>query len=84
MRDGPEAGLALLDELASEPRLRGYHPYPAARADLLHRLGRFPEAAAAYGEALNLVGTEPERAHLQRRLNSAETSGSDDTAGTEG
>jgi RNA polymerase sigma-70 factor (ECF subfamily) len=82
MRDGPEAGLALLDELASEPRLRGYHPYPAARADLLHRLGRFPEAAAAYGEALNLVGTEPERAHLQRRLNSAETSGSDDTAGT--
>ncbi len=82
MRDGPEAGLALLDELASEPRLRGYHPYPAARADLLHRLGRFPEAAAAYGEALNLVGTEPERAHLQRKLNSAETSGSDDTAGT--
>ena len=79
MRDGPEAGLALLDELAS---VRGYHPYPAARADLLHRLGRFPEAAAAYGEALNLVGTEPERAHLQRRLNSAETSGSDDTAGT--
>ena len=35
MRDGPEAGLALLDELADEPRLRGYHPYPAARADLL-------------------------------------------------
>ena len=84
MRDGPEAGLALLDELASEPRLRGYHPYPAARADLLHRLGRFPEAAAAYGEALDLAGTEPERAHLQRGLNSAETSGSDGTAGTWG
>jgi len=68
MRDGPAAGLALLDDLAGEPRLRGYHPYPTARADLLHRLGRFPEAAAAYREALDLVGTDPERAHLLRRL----------------
>jgi RNA polymerase sigma-70 factor (ECF subfamily) len=80
MRDGPEAGLALLDELAGEPRLRGYHPYPTARADLLHRLGRFPEAAAAYREALDLVGTEPERAHLRRRLNAVDPSGSDGTA----
>ncbi|HEY2672567.1 MAG TPA: DUF6596 domain-containing protein [Rugosimonospora sp.] len=70
MRDGPRAGLALLDELAAEPRLRGYHPYPAARADLLYRLGRFPEAAAAYRQALDLAGTEPERAHLRRRLDS--------------
>ncbi len=69
MRDGPEAGLALLDDLAAEPRLRGYHPYPMARADLLSRLERFPEAAAAYREALDLAGTEPERAHLRRRLN---------------
>ncbi|MDG4828309.1 sigma factor-like helix-turn-helix DNA-binding protein [Solwaraspora sp. WMMD1047] len=68
MRDGPEAGLALLDELADEPRLRGYHPYPAARADLLSRLGRDREAAAAYRQALELVGTEPERAWLRRRL----------------
>ncbi len=68
MRDGPEAGLALLDELADEPRLRDYHPYPMARADLLHRLGRLPEAAAAYEEALALAGTEPDRAHLRRRL----------------
>lgn len=65
MRDGPEAGLALLDELAGEPRLRGYPPYPTARADLLGRLGRFPEAAAAYREALESAGTEPERAHLR-------------------
>ncbi|MEU4547297.1 RNA polymerase sigma factor [Nonomuraea dietziae] len=75
MRDGPEAGLALLDELAGEPRLRGYHPYPTARADLLCRLGRFPEAAAAYREALELAGTEPERAHLRRRLHAVETPG---------
>ncbi|GAA2889335.1 RNA polymerase sigma factor [Streptosporangium fragile] len=81
MRDGPEAGLALLDELAGEPRLRGYHPYPAARADLLHRLGRRHEAAAAYREALDLAGTEPERAHLRRRLNAVETSGPDGAAG---
>ncbi|MFF5177262.1 RNA polymerase sigma factor [Micromonospora sp. NPDC000316] len=68
MRDGPEAGLALLDELADDPRLRGYHLYPATRADLLRRLGRNGEAAAAYRSALTLVGTEPERAHLLRRL----------------
>ncbi|MGC4773504.1 RNA polymerase sigma factor [Micromonospora sp. DT44] len=68
MRDGPDAGLALLDGLADDPRLRGYHLYPATRADLLRRLGRLDEAAAAYRDALALVGTEPERAHLRRRL----------------
>ncbi|WP_442811726.1 RNA polymerase sigma factor [Streptosporangium sp. NBC_01755] len=79
MRDGPETGLALLDDLAGEPRLRGYHPYPAARADLLCRLGRFPEAAAAYREALDLAGTAPERAHLRRRLSAVATAGPADT-----
>jgi RNA polymerase sigma-70 factor (ECF subfamily) len=73
MRDGPEAGLVLLDELAGEPRLRDYHPYPMARADLLERLGRLPEAAAAYREALALARTEPERAHLRERLKTVET-----------
>ncbi|MGC4744759.1 RNA polymerase sigma factor [Micromonospora sp. DT201] len=73
MRDGPDAGLALLDELADDPRLRGYHLYPATRADLLRRLGRYDEAAAAYRGALALVGTEPERAHLLRRLASVTT-----------
>ncbi|MFG1820518.1 RNA polymerase sigma factor [Kribbella sp. NPDC049174] len=68
MRDGPEAGLALLDDLADEPRLRDYHPFAMARADLLHRLGRLPEATAAYEEALALAGTEPDRDHLRRRL----------------
>ncbi|MGI5346798.1 RNA polymerase sigma factor [Streptomyces sp. CA-250714] len=73
MRDGPDAGLALLDALADEPLLRGYHPYPAARADLLHRLGRLSEAAAAYRQALDLAGTEPERAHLRHRLQAVES-----------
>lgn len=82
MRDGPQAGLALLDELADEPPLRRYHPYPAARADLLHQLGRLPEAATAYREALDLAGTEPERDHLRRRLNKVLSSGPGDGAGT--
>ncbi|MEU8392279.1 sigma-70 family RNA polymerase sigma factor [Micromonospora sp. NPDC048842] len=73
MRDGPAAGLALLDELADEPLLRGYHPYPAARADLLRRLGRYDEAAAAYRSALTLVGTEPERAYLLSQLRAVTT-----------
>ncbi|HUQ60093.1 RNA polymerase sigma factor [Lentzea sp.] len=68
MRDGPAAGLALLDQLAGEPKLRDYHPFRAARADLLHRLGRDDEAAQAYREALVLAGTESERAFLRRRL----------------
>jgi RNA polymerase sigma-70 factor (ECF subfamily) len=68
MRDGPAAGLSLLDALAEEPRLREYSPYPAARGDLLSRLGRHAEASAAYRDALALAGTEPERAHLRRRL----------------
>ncbi|MGQ5260554.1 RNA polymerase sigma factor [Micromonospora sp. ZYX-F-536] len=78
MRDGPEAGLALLDGLADDPRLRGYHLYPATRADLLRRLGRYGEAAAAYRSALTLVGTEPERAQLLRRLESVTTGGQSD------
>ncbi|MCE7080259.1 RNA polymerase sigma factor [Streptomyces sp. ST2-7A] len=81
MRDGPRAGLVLLDELADEPSLRRHHPYPAARADLLHRLGRLSEAAAAYREACDLAGTEPEREHLGRRLDAVLSSGPDDEGG---
>ncbi|PPA44311.1 RNA polymerase subunit sigma-24 [Streptomyces griseus] len=68
MRDGPGAGLALLDALAGEPRLRAYAPYAVARGDLLTRLGREGEAAVAYREALEAAGTEPERAALRRKL----------------
>jgi RNA polymerase sigma-70 factor (ECF subfamily) len=68
MRDGPGAGLALLDDLADAPELRGYHLLPAARGELLTRLGRPKEAAAAYRAALDLAGNEPERAQLTARL----------------
>ncbi|BCN55980.1 RNA polymerase sigma factor [Prescottella equi] len=68
MRDGPAAGLALLDELSEEPQLRAHHPYVAARAELLARLGRREEAAAEYRHALDLVGTDPERDYLRNRL----------------
>jgi RNA polymerase sigma-70 factor, ECF subfamily len=77
LRDGPEAGLALLDGLAGDQRLSAYFPYAAARADLLQQVGRFPEAAAAYREALDLAGTEPERDHIRRRLAAIESSGRD-------
>ena len=64
MADGIEQGLALLDAV----HLPGYHLLPAARADLLRRLGRLDDAAAAYREALGLVTNEAERRFLERRL----------------
>jgi RNA polymerase sigma-70 factor (ECF subfamily) len=67
MAQGPEAGLALVDSLAKSGALAGYHLLRAARADLLRRLGRQAEAAAAYGEALAQAGTDAERRYLSRR-----------------
>jgi RNA polymerase sigma-70 factor (ECF subfamily) len=72
MRDGPQAGLDLLDNLSTEPMLRTYHPYVTARADLLHRLGRHAEAASAYRQALDLAGSVPEQALLLHRLKTLE------------
>lgn len=66
MADGPAAALPLVDALAAP--LSDYHLFHAARADLLRRLSRLPEAAAAYRAALVLVGTAPERRFLLRRL----------------
>jgi RNA polymerase sigma-70 factor, ECF subfamily len=68
MCDGPEAGLALMDGLALDGELRDYHLLPAARADMLWRLGRRSEAAAAYRQAHDLAGTDAERRYLERRL----------------
>jgi RNA polymerase sigma-70 factor (ECF subfamily) len=68
MRDGPATGLAIIDGLAAEGTLDTYPYLHAARADLLRRLGRWSESAVAYGRALELVGSEPERAFLARRL----------------
>ncbi len=66
MARGPEAGLPMIDALADE--LGEYHLFHAARADLLRRIGKTKQAIAAYRSALALVGSEPERRFLQRRL----------------
>jgi RNA polymerase sigma-70 factor, ECF subfamily len=73
MARGPLAGLELVEALEASGRLAGYHLLPATRADFLRRLGRRPEAAAAYAEALELASTDAERRYLRRRL--AETGG---------
>lgn len=68
MRDGPDAGLALVDAILDRGDLNGYHPAHAARADMLHRLGRDDEAKSAYARAMELVTQERERRFLKRRL----------------
>jgi RNA polymerase sigma-70 factor (ECF subfamily) len=65
---GPEDGLELVDDLGARGELARYHLLPAARADMLRRLGRHAEAAEAYRAALELAETEAERRFLQRRL----------------
>jgi RNA polymerase sigma-70 factor (ECF subfamily) len=68
MAEGPAAGLARVEALEASGRLAGYPLVVAARADLLRRLDRRPEAAAAYREAIALAGSDPERRYLSRRL----------------
>jgi RNA polymerase sigma-70 factor (ECF subfamily) len=68
MRDGPAAGLALIDALLASGDLAGYHLAHAARADLCRRLGRTADARASYERALSLTQQEPERRYLERRL----------------
>jgi len=63
-----ERGLAVIEALDANGELGPYHHLPAARAELLRRLGRHPEAAEAYRRALALVKNETERRHLERRL----------------
>jgi RNA polymerase sigma-70 factor (ECF subfamily) len=67
MRDGPEAGLKLIEALA-EGDLAEYHLAHAARADLYRRLGKAKEARASYEKALSLARLEPERKFLENRL----------------
>ncbi len=68
MADGPDAALVLIDALDASGALRGYHLLPATRADLLRRLDRRAEAAAAYRAALALDTSDAERRFLLRRL----------------
>ena len=67
MADGPEAGLTIVDALDAGGALASYHLLPATRADLLRRLGRNEEAAAAYRAAAALATTDAERRYLNRR-----------------
>jgi RNA polymerase sigma-70 factor (ECF subfamily) len=68
MRDGPEAGLALIDGLLGRGELTEYRLAHAARAELCRRLGRRDDARAAYKRALALTRQEPERRFLERQL----------------
>ncbi len=68
LADGPAHGLRILDELAARGELDDYHLLHSARADLLRRLGRGDQAAAAYARALELTANPVERRFLERRL----------------
>jgi RNA polymerase sigma-70 factor, ECF subfamily len=70
MAFGPGAGLALVDELTSEPSLRQYHLLPSVRGDLLAKLGRFDEAQAEFRRAASLTRNGRERALLLARASS--------------
>ena len=66
MRDGPLAGLTLIDAILSRGELGNYHLAHAARADLCRRLGRTAEAQASYERVLSLTQQEPERRFFKR------------------
>jgi RNA polymerase sigma-70 factor (ECF subfamily) len=80
MRDGPAAGLAIVDAILEAGELRDYRLAHAARAELLRRLDRPSEARTAYRRAISLTKQEPERRHLERRL--ADLGPSEDDKGT--
>jgi len=67
MAYGPAAGLEVIDALLSEPSLRNYHLLPAARADLLAKLGRVAEARAEFERAASLARNAREREMLLAR-----------------
>ena len=68
MANGPQHGLAIIDELDASGDLKDYHLLHASRADLLRRLGSMTESAQAYKRALEMVANDSERRYLERRL----------------
>jgi RNA polymerase sigma-70 factor, ECF subfamily len=68
MRDGPAAGLAIVDAILSRGDLQDYRPAHAARAELCRRLGRLDDARSSYQRALALSRQDPERRFFERRL----------------
>ena len=75
MRDGPAAGLALIDDILANGYLADYHLAHAARAELCRRLGRAAEACESYKRALDLAKQEPERRFLHKRLRELQKQG---------
>ena len=67
MAEGPEPALAIVDNLAQEPALKNYHLLGSVRGDLLHKLGRYEEARAAFEAAAGLTGNRREQELLKRR-----------------
>ncbi len=73
MRDGPEAGIALIDAILERGDLSDYHLAHSARAELSRRAGRTGEARESYVRAIGLTHQEPARRFLERRLNDLST-----------
>jgi predicted RNA polymerase sigma factor len=67
MAEGAAAGLKIADQLIGEPALKTYHLLPSVRGDLLHKLGRYDEARAAFEAAAALAGNQREQEFLKRR-----------------
>jgi RNA polymerase sigma-70 factor (ECF subfamily) len=68
MRDGPAAGLALIDAILARGDLRDYHLAHAAHADMSRRLGKAAQARVSYERAIALTRQGPEQRFLERRL----------------
>ena len=73
MADGPEAGLVILDGIAEAPALKSYHLLPAARGDMLEKLGRGAEARAEFERAAAMTQNARERAMMLKRAAECET-----------
>jgi predicted RNA polymerase sigma factor len=71
MAEGPDVGLAIVERLTREPALKSYHLLPSVRGDLLHKLGRYEEARAAFETAAALAGNQREHDLLKRRASEA-------------
>jgi RNA polymerase sigma-70 factor (ECF subfamily) len=73
MAEGAQEGLRLIDAAGSGGALNNYYLFHAARADLLRRLNRLPEAHAAYERALSFTTNQIEQNYIRRRLDETST-----------
>jgi RNA polymerase sigma factor (sigma-70 family) len=78
MAEGPQAALSIVDRLVHEPAMKNYHLLGSVRGDLLQKLGRYPEARAAFEAAATLAGNEREQVLLKRRAAEAGETGISD------